>query len=1218
MTEKSEHTDEDQSVRTLLLILEKIEADRNRSGMPLKGSSEYDKNHHPLKTTPEFTQLPQHIQNDLEQLYELSGLWNYDDSLRRFIDESKSSPIDIIRVIKKVIAENIATEMGPVAFRMLRQFVFAYPNMISLESIDIDEHIADEYLLGQYIHPESDGAHEVLFHLKQSIMKSDFPMEILEWDGYTGTIKAFFLEEFKQIIEEGSIDPIQEPPSYSTYKELRKRLLEDLVGPDRASRLIGGDPPIDDGAYYFRTSKESPEFPTDIPDEITHLYRLTINLTESAQSYALDAVIDLLANEIQMRHRTWPVHQTMTIYLDATAENKDWLDQLDLVVLESWDFIENAIIERVNADDFSVSYDPETFAHTQIIELATKSLERCDDPHQIERIANQEGYMRIPEVVVSIANAFERSSNPVGLTEVFEQNPHFIENEVVKQALLRKTTDLATAIIDSDDLWNYVRLLLGVEVLIQQPEIQAALKKRGDDIKEAIEEEVAANRFNRLAEMYPKWELVSEILQLDQDWSSNLVVKALEDEEDFPYCIRDLADMDDILQKPLIRKQLLESLGKFDLKALLHRGIDKTRRGIPSLYVLLGDSEFAGCIQERAAELAGIESSKNYRQIVEADGYIDAFGQALELNRRVPHLFFYDFKNVDLLTRSEVFAEHLVRFLEGEKEFWYQTKTKWLANPIFNTKVLEDAALKGISEDSRPRLWISAVASNHSLWAISSLQDAVMKAVENGRLDPYSISTMLSSEHMLESERFRNSIVERISRDEELKLELVKHLDWCYTGEHTYDAASPMSNVPEILSIPEIEGKLSWVASELALHIEKGQWRGFTHGSNVLNIPFFSAHPRIVTAILETIKDSVINRRNAKEKRMLREYYEILENTFELLSHTPNLIENADILECAQMGIKLVFQDLDEPLYTRPAIDTIADYPYQISGLEEIKQFQKILTNEEYTKFCLWTLKRFSGPHVINVLEESILQLFDEYNDKSYLVGFVIQCGELLESPRIVDRIVSVITQMVERMESGESTPEFYREDIMSLATSALLTNSKICTFIGIAMYPILHRADQQEYRREICDFLSRIEGYVDLQEKKQFDSRIVEILLEVLTEGENPEVKVKHLINLLDTERRRSVFEIFFMESNSLLSILKHGQREKEFRELPEVRTVIARRMETFPLVWELVREIAGVSEWFEDNEVKAALEKRLMEPNVKKKVGEVLDLFPESKLLQ
>ncbi|MHA1935162.1 MAG: hypothetical protein ACW97A_07750 [Candidatus Thorarchaeota archaeon] len=1117
---------------------------------------------------------------------------------------------------QKVIAEDIASKMGPVEFRMMIQFAVEYPKMISFESIDIDEHIADEYLLDQYIHPESDGAHEVLFHLKQSIMKSDFPMEILEWDGYTGTIKATFIEEFKKIIEEGKIDPIQKPPSYSTYKELRKRLLEDLVGPDRASRLIAGDPPIDRTGYHFRNSKESPEFPTDIPDEITHLYRLTINLIRPARSYALDAAIDLLTNEIQMKHRTWPVHQTMTVYLDATAENKYWLDQLDLVVLESWDFIESATIERVNAVDFSVSYDPGPIVHTQIIELATKSLERCDDPHQIERFANQEGYMRIPEVVVLIANAFERCSDPVGLTEVFEQNPHFIENEVVKQALLRKTSDLAAAIVDSDDLWNYVRLLLGVDPLIQQPEIQDALKKRGDEIKEAIEEDVATRQFNRLGEMFPKWKLVSKILQLDQDWASNLVVRALGDERDFPYCIRDLANMEDIFQKPLIRKQILESLGKFDLKKLLNHGMDKTRKGIPLLYVLLGDSEFAGCIQERVTELARIESSKKFRQIVESDGYIDAFGQALELNRRVPHLFFYDFKNVDLLTRSEVFAEHLARYLEGEKEFWYQTDTKWLTNPIFNTKNLENAALKGILENNKSRLWISAVASNRSAWERDSLQDVVMATIEKGRLDPYMIITMLSSEHMLESERFRSSITNRLIGDEDLKLEFVKHLDSSYRSHGLFDEVMSISNVPDILGIPEIEGKLSWVATEIALQIEKGLWSGFIHGSNLLNIPFFASHPKIVTAILETIKDSGPNRRKTKEKHQIKNNYEILETTFELLSNSPLLAENTAISEYALKWIRQVFQDLEDPLFAKSAIDTIAKYPYSISELESIEQFQKILTNQEHVKYSIWLLEKFSGPHVLNVLEGSILQLFDETHDQWFLVRSVIRCDELLESPKIVDRIVSVITQMVERLESGESESELY--DIMSLAKPGLLANSEICNLIGIASLRVFGRADNQSDRKEICDFLGRIEGYVDLQGRKEIDSLIVEILLEMLTEGENLHIEVKHLIKLLDTERRRSAFELFFTESNSLLSILKHGQKEKEFRELDEVRRVIARRMETFPLVWEIVREIAGVSEWVEDNEVKASLEKRLEEPGVRRIVREVLKQFPGSKLLK
>jgi hypothetical protein len=188
----------------------------------------------------------------------------------------------------------------------------------------------------------------------------------------------------------------------------------------------------------------------------------------------------------------------------------------------------------------------------------------------------------------------------------------------------------------------------------------------------------------------------------------------------------------------------------------------------------------------------------------------------------------------------------------------------------------------------------------------------------------------------------------------------------------------------------------------------------------------------------------------------------------------------------------------------------------------------------------------------------------------------------------------------------------------MSLAKPGLLANSEICNFIGMVSFHVFGRADNQSYRKEICDFLGRIEGYVDLQGRKEIDSLIVEILLEMLTEGENLHIEVKHLIKLLDTERRRSAFELFFTESNSLLSILKHGQKEKEFRELDEVRRVIARRMETFPLVWEIVREIAGVSEWVEDNEVKASLEKRLEEPGVRRIVREVLKQFPGSKLLK
>jgi hypothetical protein len=752
--------------------------------------------------------------------------------------------------------------------------------------------------------------------------------------------------------------------------------------------------------------------------------------------------------------------------------------------------------------------------------------------------------MESPKVVLSIAETINNTSDYIGLLSAFVKDNRILEYDAIRQALLAKTSVLVSEIANSEHIWGLAGLLMDIDLLTQQPEIQDALRKRGDDLKQIIESEVETNRFGSLAEMYPKWKKVREIVGLNQKWLSNLVIRALGDERNFDSNLLDLGNLEDVFQRPLIRKQILESLEKFDLERLFYRGMKKYTKGIPSLYIILRDPEFAERIQKRVTELAG---SWEIRQIVEADGFIDAFSQSLSIDRRAPHLFFYDFKNIDLLTRSEDFAEHLVRFLEDKEDFWYETDPRWLTNPIFNTKKLEDVALRGILENKKPRLWISAVACNRTLWESDSIKDAVMESIENGIIDPYMVVMMLLSEHMLKSEGFLRSITRRLMSDEALKLELVKHLDRCFRSSGFHDLL--ISNVPAILEIPEIEGKLSGIAAEIAFNIKRGQWQEHVHTIKTLGIPFFASHARIVKAFLETIKNSSTNRRKAKDGHLLKDDYEILESIFLLLSDSPILMDNTDISEHALNAIKRVFQDLDEPLFAKKAIDTIKRYPYSISTLKEIRLFQKILVSHEYTEYSKSLLEKFTGPHLLEVLEDSVIQLLNEANDKWRLIRCLIPCGELLKSPRIKGRIVSFIERMVAKLESGESLFGIDREHIISLAKSELLSEPAVRSLIGIRSYPVLHRADRQSDRKEICDFLGRIEGHVDLQANKNLDSRIVEILLQILTEGENKDVEVKHLINLLDSERRKFVFEIYLMESNSLLSILKHGQREKEFR---------------------------------------------------------------------
>jgi hypothetical protein len=152
--------------------------------------------------------MPLKVQDELMQLLECSKYWIYDQKLKHRIHaESIKTQMDVIRTVKESIAEHIVSKMGDIDFCFLKEYVRAYPRLISYSEIELDSHIVDEYIL--FIleeDPESGDHHERLFHLKKDTSSSEFP-QIIRRCEVDCTIKDFFIEEFRQIIEEGKIDP---------------------------------------------------------------------------------------------------------------------------------------------------------------------------------------------------------------------------------------------------------------------------------------------------------------------------------------------------------------------------------------------------------------------------------------------------------------------------------------------------------------------------------------------------------------------------------------------------------------------------------------------------------------------------------------------------------------------------------------------------------------------------------------------------------------------------------------------------------------------------------------------------------------------------------------------------------------------------------------------------------------------------------------------------
>lgn len=881
----------------------------------------------------------------------------------------------------------------------------------------------------------------------------------------------------------------------------------------------------------------------------------------------------------------------------------------DLRLIESyWTAIKKKILTLDQLDYLklivSSPRESGTEIHRQHINLVTDLLESSDSSYVIGRIAEQNDLMRVPEVVSAIAKALENCTDLPGVIHEFQQNHQLLEYKEIEQTLLRKSPAIASEIASSDEVWKLVSKLLDIDPLVKQHDIQDAIRKRGDYLRHSIEEEVATQEFSSFAKMYPKWELVGEILQLGVTWSDDLIVTELRNEKDFHSCLQDLAEMEEIFQKPPIRKQLLKSLREFNLEKVLINGMRRNKDGMPWFYTILKDPEFAECISQRATDFADIGSSLDYRQIVETEGFVDAFGLALTFS--LPRLFLSQFEDIDVLTRSENFAEHVIGVVDDNNNSFGCVECGWLKNPLFETQYLHDVLLRDISDEYKQKYWLSFIAGNPSLWQSLDVQKSVYAIIENKKIEAFQILTMLYSTYMNKSEQLKRVIINRLLHDKSLLSELVEHIEYFFNrSDHRYHAIA-ITSVPEILEIPAIQAKMNKLATMIADRIKKGG----LDNVKFLEVPYYASHPEIVNAIIETTRVSSM-------KRDSQENYKTLRRTFNLLLESPILKENEEISECMYKALNRIYKDLSEPPYAEVARETMYAFPYPISDRKIIKEIATVLTNQE----ILWPnrqlLMKMVGPNVLELLEETILQLFEETQDKWAMTNFVVHCDELLKSPKIVERIANALVQFEDVENPLEYSRKLSREGIMSLARPELLSVVQVRSFLEKFTAIALQRADNKSERISVCDFLYRIEGLVDLHEKQEIDIPIIEILLKVLTKGENSEIEIGPLLNLFDSPRRKSLLEIFLMESNSLLSILKHGQGERNFSDLDVVRSVVAKRLETFPLVWEIVREIAAVPEWARDERITSSLKKRLEESSTKRKVREVLEHFPESKLI-
>lgn len=228
----------DRSIDTLLTILEKVDGNRNEKTTKPGIQERYEKvgpSFFNLETFPDFLKLPPKIQDELEGLVEYSRYWIYDDELKEQIQGGAlGSQLSIIRAVKKSIAEHIASLMSDVDFCFLKEYVRSYPEKIASGGPEIlDYHIAEEYVLfvlekdPDDYDIQSDDEMALYYLMRNSFY--EFPEMIRDCDYVSGgsicTIRDYFIDEFKEILREGKIDPTKLTDERRQKIEMQKRLI---------------------------------------------------------------------------------------------------------------------------------------------------------------------------------------------------------------------------------------------------------------------------------------------------------------------------------------------------------------------------------------------------------------------------------------------------------------------------------------------------------------------------------------------------------------------------------------------------------------------------------------------------------------------------------------------------------------------------------------------------------------------------------------------------------------------------------------------------------------------------------------------------------------------------------------------------------------------------------------------------------------------------------
>ncbi|MFW9862574.1 MAG: hypothetical protein ACFFEX_04640 [Candidatus Thorarchaeota archaeon] len=147
----------------------------------------------------------------------------------RIQDGALDSQLSIIRTVKKSIAEHIASIMTDVDFCILKEYAKSYPKKIAYSDDILDVHIIEEYYLFVLEKEPDYYDDDMAIHYLMRESFYYFPDMIRECDRYESgslcTIKDYLIDEFKEILREGKIDPTRLTEERRLKIDEQKRLI---------------------------------------------------------------------------------------------------------------------------------------------------------------------------------------------------------------------------------------------------------------------------------------------------------------------------------------------------------------------------------------------------------------------------------------------------------------------------------------------------------------------------------------------------------------------------------------------------------------------------------------------------------------------------------------------------------------------------------------------------------------------------------------------------------------------------------------------------------------------------------------------------------------------------------------------------------------------------------------------------------------------------------